>query len=161
MNEHTKYIEGLSLKALKTISRKDPPAPVKEIAEKFNLRVVEFDFPDNLSAVLKTEKQVIGVNKNHHPVRRRFSIAHELGHFLLNHATGKSGDFIDSYFEKPISMEREANIFASFLLMPKEWVKKAVARHGIENQNIKKLSKLFEVSEQAFIIRLLELNLIK
>lgn len=161
MNEHVKYIENLALKALKTIDCKTPPVPVEEIAKKFDFTVVEFDFSDSISGVLKTQRKVIGVNKKHHPIRRRFTIAHELGHFLLRHELDKGGELVDDDFGKPISQEREANLFASFLLMPKEWIKETVKGHRIDGQTIKRVAREFEVSEQALTIRLLELNLIK
>lgn len=160
MNEHIKYIENLALKVLRTINCEAPPVPVEKIAKKFDFTVIEFDFSDTISGVLKTQRKVIGVNKKHHPIRRRFTIAHELGHFLLSHEN-KGGDFVDDNFEKPISSEREANLFASFLLMPKEWIKKRVKGQRIDSQTIKKLAKEFEVSEQALTVRFLELNLIK
>lgn len=161
MNEHIKYIENLALRALRTINCKTPPVFVEKIAKKFDLTVIEFDFSDTISGVLKTQRKVIGVNKKHHPIRRRFTVAHELGHFLLGHELNKGADFVDDNFGKPISSEREANLFASFLLMPKEWIKKRAKEQRIDGQTIKKLAKEFEVSEQALTIRLLELNLIK
>ena len=161
MNEHIKYIENLTLKALESINCEDPPVPIEKVAKKFDLTVVEFDFSDTISGVLKTQKKVIGVNRKHHPIRRRFTVAHELGHFLLGHELNKGGDLIDDNFEKPVSSEREANLFASFLLMPKEWIKKRAKKQKINSRTIKDLSKEFKVSEQALTIRLLELNLIK
>lgn len=161
MNEHVKYIENLSVKALNAVGCKNPPVPVEEIAKKFGLTVFEFDFPNNISGVLKTQEKVIGVNKNHHSIRRRFSVAHELGHFLLGHEPGRDGKIIDDDSEKPISFEREANLFASFLLMPSEWIKKRWKEKKINEQTIKELSNEFNVSAQALTIRILELNLIK
>lgn len=161
MKEHLRYIESLSLKALRAISCKGPPVPIREIAKKFGFTVIEFDFSDTVSGVLKIQRKVIGINKKHHLVRRRFSIAHELGHFLLCHEMNENGEFIDEDFGKPISLEREANLFASFLLMPKEWIKKGIGKNRIDDKTIKKLSREFKVSEQALTVRLLELNLIK
>lgn len=60
------------------------------------------------------------INANHHPTRQRFTIAHELGHYILHR--NQQTDFVDStYFRKEDtqnSMEFEANRFASELLMP-------------------------------------------
>ena len=69
------------------------------------------------------------MNRDAHRGRRRFTIAHELGHFLMtHHEPPKNGQFLcsredmlrgpadarDSYSR----MEAEANSFAGSLLMP-------------------------------------------
>src|SRR3989344_4594431 len=155
MNNH--HIDELVTKALAVTECKTPPVPVEKVAEKFNLQVVPFDFHEGISAVLKKEKGVIGVNKNHAPVRQRFSISHELGHFLLGHDIGKD-DFVEEGFSKTDPKEKEANAFASALLMPTEWIKKSVDEHGLE---VEKPARIYQVSRQALTIRLLNLNLIK
>ncbi|MED3575782.1 ImmA/IrrE family metallo-endopeptidase [Cytobacillus praedii] len=69
----------------------------------------------------------IVVNENHIPSRKLFTIAHELGHFYL-HKEIQSEFFekglkeeVYSYSEK--IMERQANLFASELLIPIEVLK--------------------------------------
>ncbi len=64
--------------------------------------------------------------------RIRFSIAHELGHIVLNH-----GDYLDS--EK----EKEANYFASNLIAPR------IAIHYAKCKNHIDVSKLFNLSQEA------------
>ena len=157
MNSHSKHIEKLTLQVLKSIGCTNPPVPIEKIPEKFELEVVEFPFHSEVSGLLKKEQGVIGVNKGQHPVRRRFTIAHELGHFLLGHEMGKD-EMVDNTFDRPHSQEQEANIFASYILMPGDWVKESKKKHGLD---LEKLSKEYEVSKQAMTIRLLELNLIK
>lgn len=158
MSSHTKYIETLAQQALSKVECNGAPVPVEEIAKKFGLEVVEFPFHDKLSGLLKKEQGIIGVNKSHHPLRRRFTIAHELGHFLLGHGMEiAQEETIDESFDKPLPQEREANMFASFLLMPADWVKVQVKKDGL---NIDNLAKTFGVSKQAITIRLLDLKLI-
>lgn len=154
MNDHLRHIEELATKALASIEFKTPPVPVEEIAKKMGLEVIPFDFPESLSGVLRKERGVIGVNKDHALVRRRFTVAHELGHFLLGHEQ----DAIDETLDRPLPLEREANAFASYLLLPKESVEEDVKKIGLD---LKMLSKKYLVSEQALTIRLLGLNLIK
>lgn len=158
MNSHIKYIQEVAKKALNSIENTTVPVQIKEIAEKLGLKIVEFDFQNSISGVLKKDRGIIGVNKKHHNVRKRFTIAHELGHFLLGHEIGKDDSIIDGDFDKPTDREREANIFASQILMPEEILKDEVKKHQI---NLKKLAEIFEVSEQAMTIRLLDLDLIK
>lgn len=63
------------------------------------------------------------------PERNRFTLAHELGHLLLGHGDFMNGEYIqerDLEAEAPLSleyrdlrrMEVQANLFASFLLLP-------------------------------------------
>jgi len=159
MRSHLKYIEDLAAQAISHVDFKELPVPVNEIASAFHLEVVYFPFHDKLSGLLKKEEAVIGVNESHHPLRQRFTVAHELGHFLLGHGLGEDNrDAIDEAFDSPRPQEREANFFASCLLMPGDWVKKQVKKDGLD---IEKLSKTFGVSRQAITIRLLELRLIK
>lgn len=115
---------------------------------------------------------VIVVNKDHSHHRRRFTIAHEIGHaelhdsdtYLDGRATlrfrdGKSATGTDTE-------EREANGFAAALLMPADWVRNRfinliTARRSIdESAAIIKLAAEFDVSEQAMRFRLVNLNLI-
>ena len=158
MNSHAKYIQTISEKALASIEYKEAPIPIEKIAEKFGLKVVEFDFPDSIPGVLRIDKGVIGVNKNNHKVRRRFTIAHELGHFLLEHSNRKETDIIDEGSDQHILEEREANSFASQILMPEQVIRKEAE---MKTLNIKALATKFDVSEQALTIRLLMLGLIK
>ncbi len=157
MSSQLKHIQDVAEKALNSVGVKTAPVPVEAVAEKFGLKVVEFAFPNSISGVLKKDRGVIGVNKGNKKVRQRFTIAHELGHFLLGHDIDKDEAVVDIDSNRLSDKEREANVFASHLLMPTEVVKE-VQKH---ETNLKKLAELFDVSEQAITIRLLELNLIK
>ncbi len=66
------------------------------------------------------------------PLRIRFSIAHELGHILLDH-----GDYQD------VEKEAEANYFASHFLAPRM----AIHYSCCKNQN--DVAKLFRISQEA------------
>lgn len=157
MNSHIKYIKEVARKALISSDCMSLPIDIEKVAKKFELNVVEFDFADSISGVLKKDRNVIGINKKQPKVRQRFTIAHELGHFLLGHDIGKNEDVVDDDSEKPLHKEREANIFASQILMPEEALVNEIKKEKID---LKKLAGIFEVSEQAISIRLLESNLI-
>ena len=66
----------------------EPPVPVRKIARHCDARIVRVpgEGDNDLSGFLYREgdQAVIGVNKDHAPVRQRFTIAHELGHLLLH-----------------------------------------------------------------------------
>ncbi len=157
--EHINRIKILAQKALEAANCDRPPVPVEKIAQKLEFKIVPFSFDKRISGILKKEEKIIGVNKDHHPLRQRFSISHELGHYLLGHEIETNReDIVDKNFNENTSIEREANLFASALLMPEDWVRENAKKDGLD---IKSLAKKFEVSEQAMTIRLLELRLIK
>ncbi|MDP3956736.1 MAG: ImmA/IrrE family metallo-endopeptidase [bacterium] len=150
----------MSRKASAIIDRlgvKEPPIPVKDVAALFNIKVIDYPkFASTISGkIVKGENvTVIGVNPNHSEVRQRFTIAHELGHYLLGH---EITDLLEESLEKPLDREKEANTFAAELLMPIEFIKKDI-ESGIVN--IQSLAKRYNVSEQAISIRLLNTGLI-
>lgn len=102
---------------------------------------------------------VAGVASNHSLGRRRFTLAHELGHFLMH-----EGDFMDEGFEKPANgIEREANLFAKELLMPAHMIAqthKAFMSLNIDMDVVSELSWAFRVSKESMAIRLSELGLL-
>lgn len=87
--------------------------------------------------------------------RQRFTLAHELGHFALNHGGGfrdNSVSFGNSNYDP---RETAANAFAAELIMPK-----VAVDHLIRNENIKldELSTWFNVSREAMNYRLIKLG---
>ncbi|KKP90412.1 MAG: hypothetical protein US57_C0002G0033 [Candidatus Moranbacteria bacterium GW2011_GWC2_37_73] len=155
-------MEGISEKVNTIIAKiglEKLPVPLEEVAALFNIQVVPYpDFPDNVSGMImhKEGMTFIGVNQNHPKVRQRFTLAHELGHFLMGH---DDHTIVDDRFDKPINKEKEANKFASELLMPKQFIEKEIKEHS-GKIGINQLAKKFEVSEQAMSIRLLDTGLI-
>ena len=101
------------------------------------------------------------------PVRQRFTIAHELGHYLL-HTQGAEEVHIDRLFEIKFRDEQssrgtdldeqEANFFAAELLMPRQFIKddvEKVKQLDLEDGKVlAQLSNKYEVSTQALLFRL-------
>src|SRR5687767_11558585 len=85
-------------KAAKRLIRKHeiskPPVDVERLAKREGLRIVEEKLESEISGMLYREgsRAVILVNQDDAPVRKRFSIAHELGHFHLHES---SSVFVD------------------------------------------------------------------
>jgi len=108
----------------------------------------------------------IVVNKRHSPERRRFSVAHELAHFLLHNDNStdairserfhRSDDHFEYLAKGDQRNELEANAFAASLLMPANLFKPAFHRL---NGDIRGLAKLFFVSETAVKNRCRDLSL--
>jgi len=98
---------------------------------------------------------VITVSSDEHPLRQRFSLAHEFKH-VLDHTTKH---FL--YFDRPTSTaneqaERVADYFAACLLMPKRVVKRL---WGEQHQDIGHLANMLRVSPAALQYRLDQLGL--
>jgi Zn-dependent peptidase ImmA (M78 family) len=108
-----------------------------------------FKFIDN--------KWIIGINKSHHKNRQKFTLAHELGHYILHRE--KNINIVDTTFfrnNETDSIEYMANEFASKLLMPEEKVRDLVDSQGIKN--IGELAEKFEVSASAMKYRIVSLG---
>ena len=140
------------------------PIDLGVIAKKLGLQIVPYGFPDSMSALFLIEEgvRVIGVNKNHSNVRRRFSVAHELGHFISGHEdfSHDNVEHIDrekKYLNSFYRMEEEADEFAAELLMPEFLLKKDFS---LLNGDIEALAKKYEVSQQAMTIQLINLKLL-
>jgi len=149
---------------LKMAHIKEAPVDVHNIAQQLGFTIIEADFPENYSGEIFIEGKVksIGINKNHTSKRQRFSIAHELGHYLNAHEyfdeNGTSLEEKDFDYHNPIHrQEHEANMFASSLLMPKEFLIKDLDTLGLD---IAKLTEKYQVSEQALWVRLTTLKLL-
>lgn len=110
---------------------------------------------------LGPENYKISVNDDGNYFRARFTMAHELGHYLLHaHLIGEGVDDSLAYRSEPDgnfynqnigpSEETEANKFAAGLLMPKS---KLTAEDAV-GRSIVDLAKLFQVSQKAMEIRL-------
>ncbi len=87
-------------------------------------------------------------------VRKRFSVAHELGHLYIGHLHGNSSSDINSEnFD-----EMEANMFAAYLLMPPELLRKDI-KAGIKKPE--DLAKKYGVSVEALWLQLRSTSLFK
>lgn len=181
MSYSTKEIRRKTQDILKKNDLFDYPINLKSLVKKSDISLENKSFnDDDVSGFLAINKgkATIAVNKNHHINRRRFTIAHELGHFYL-HAKSPKELFLDEkYHRNSISkagvdiIEIEANRFAAELLMPLNFLKDAIKEvkerdifFSIEdddlmgNYMIDRLSEKFKVSSQAMQIRLSDLVL--
>ena len=147
------------------------PVPVDEVARHLGIQVDEADLGEECSGMLVRDEEsaVIGVNANHHEHRKRFTIAHEIAHYMLHGG--------EAYIDKPPHIdfraadsgsgtqqeETEANQFAAALLMPADQVRAAVAEQPFDptrDDELPNLARRFKVSPQAMTTRLIHLGLI-
>jgi Zn-dependent peptidase ImmA (M78 family) len=168
MRVRRRRIEQLVQEVLARCRIKEPPVSVEEIAEKLNL-AIEYRKLDQaeFSGILIREgdQAVIGVNASHAPTRQRFSIAHEIGHYLLHEG---SRVFVDRAYSVSLRNaesslgtnleEIEANTFASLLLVPDIFLLRDPDAADIDMENedgIRRLARKYRVSPQAMTYRLL------
>lgn len=133
------------------------------------LRVGEREY----AGFLDGDAQLVVVEAMHHEHRRRFSIAHEVGHYVLHYLprTAPVGVFactsrdMETEAVTPgetaarllhLRREVEANQFAGELLMPAAAVR---AMYRVTGGNVLRLAKHFNVSPRAMEIRLDRLRL--
>jgi Zn-dependent peptidase ImmA (M78 family) len=152
------------------------PVPVEAIARASGLPIVEADMEADVSGALVRSGRVqgIAVNANQAHVRKRFTVAHELGHHVLNHV---DSDHLDWQFtvirrdgrssEAEDDREIAANFFAASLLMPKGWLRQDVERSRrfdgevrLDEDDIHSLARKYKVSETAMRYRLQNLGFI-
>ncbi len=115
------------------------------------------DFSGILYKNSNTKKWIILVNRDHHPNRKRYTIAHELGHWCL-HKHQKSL-FEDKIFFRGGNSEKsewQANDFASEILMPENDFR-AKIESGINE--VEDLAREFQVSTIALRIRVKKLGM--
>jgi len=149
-----------------------PPIPVEVVARRLGLQVSPASLGDDVSGVLVVQegRGVIGYNSAHSPVRQRFSVAHEIGHYVLHRKASQL--FIDKeYFAVfrdthsstgESRREREANAFAAALLMPTALLRLEIERQGLhlaDEATLDSLAGLFRVSRQAMAYRLANLGI--
>lgn len=148
----------------------DLPVPVDQIARMAGIRIESISLDDNLSGMsfVKDGVAVIVVNSNHHLNRRRFTIAHELGHHILHRDYLTNNVHVDKLVqvlprnkfssEGTDTREIDANSFAAELLMPES----ELARWGNVDINddvrVQALAKKLKVSVAALTYRLINLG---
>jgi len=91
--------------------------------------------------MLVPAERAVYVNANDVPARRRFTLAHEVGHWVCQCLEGRGAPVMcraeDVAPGTDRTLEREANIFAAELLMPEDAVRSVVeysdpaARFGV------------------------------
>ena len=100
-------------------------SPIGDLVELFEyqgIRTGVVTLPDNISGLTLTDEKVgifVVINREHPPLRRRFSLAHEYAHVLMDR--DRSGTISRSENRADL-LEVRANAFAAEFLMPAEGV---------------------------------------
>lgn len=132
------------------------PVDVNIIADDFDIPVYSQKLDDNLAGcfISETGKSAIVINSKDPMTRQRFTLAHELGHFISYKFQEKVGSIFDERGALASlgtdSEEIFANKFAAEILMPKEEFLEQMKKF---NGDINKVSEYFNVSKYAIEIR--------
>jgi Zn-dependent peptidase ImmA (M78 family) len=135
---------------------------IKEIAMERGAYVREKDI-DGAEAwlVRKGNRAIITINRRlHEPGRKRFAIAHELGHFELHHDSQLvicSDEDMYAWNQSKLQ-EIEANEFASCILMPETIFSRYVEKEAPNMDKVSELSGKFGTSLTATAIRFTQLS---
>lgn len=150
------------------------PVPVDEIALALDITDIQpletEGFEGGLIAPLDKSEGVILVNAKSAPQRRRFTVGHELGHFVnpwhvpkdgqrflcsaadMRRATAGKGD-------RTMQMEVEANRFSAELLLPRATFQRDLRRSaGAGLEHVLRLSVRYDMSKEATAIRYVDLH---
>ncbi|MBT0741934.1 ImmA/IrrE family metallo-endopeptidase [Campylobacter lari] len=134
--EYTKIqIENIAKLILEKYADNIIPVDVLKIAHKLELKVgiAEFSESDISGMIIAKEKQIY-IADNDIYTRQRFSIAHEIGHYLLHYVLSNNLDEKHISFRDNVSSmgydvkEIEANHFAASLLMPEKQIREEWAK---------------------------------
>lgn len=113
---------------------------------------------DKIRDTFKTDK-IIVVNADDSYGHKRFTVAHELAHYLFDY---KSGEYAETYKtnDSESEQEKKANRFAAEILMPKdEFIKCMEENKQLDNDTrIFEIAKRFGVSETAVKRRINEIE---
>lgn len=128
-----------------------------KIEEKLGIFVFQFSMPedeiDGFSYAFDKFPYAIVVNNHNSPVRKIFTIFHELFHILKHNPCACNTDFSDN--KRQLNIELECNKFAGSFLVPRENLKKAVSIEEIFS-----LAKLSNVSGETYLRRMHDEQLI-
>ena len=106
-----------------------------------------------------TDKWTISINENISNKRRqRFTYAHELGHFMCHrHLQDSFEDKEDDLNNFNSEVEREANVFASWILMPNNLLRDEFSQNTWSTEVLCNIGNRFECSLQASALRYVKL----
>lgn len=139
------------------------PVKLSSLARSLGLTVKAATLAPGISGEIRPDPDqagnfIIRVNRHDSPRRQRFTVAHEIGHYLLHRDQIGNGISDDVLYRSSLSdhREAEANRIAADILMPKHLVNKYIEEaeaSGAEDV-VAYASEKLEVSEAAMKIRL-------
>jgi len=138
-----------------------PPIKLGEIAKDFGLIVKLASLPADISGQIKEINNIVTIKINRHDVkaRQRYTLAHEIAHFLLHKHLLREGISDDVLYRSAQSneIEAEANRLASDIIMPEKIVEDVYKKHFKGKKDAllyESIAEELQVSTTALKIRL-------
>lgn len=135
----------------------DPIPDMTELLEEQGIKVLILDLPDDFSGLTsivrrgngKPEVPVIVISQNVTLERRRFTLAHELAHRLIDESS-------------PCNHEKASDMFAGAFLMVASHVRAQIGefRKSISYAEILDIKRMYRVSAAAVLVRLKQLGIL-
>jgi len=147
-------------RVLEEHSIKSPPIPIVEIANNYGLNVRKINFnkySGTVAGLINLKDSTIYVNEDDSEERQAFTVAHELGHYLLHKEKLEEDPKLSILFRKPLGqtdpnpLEQEANTFAAEILVPMVILREYLNK-GIKEPVI--LADIFGVSQEVISYRI-------
>ena len=124
-------IEKQAMELLRKADAVTVPVPLERVTQYLQLETEAAALGDDVSGllVITGARGLIGYNSEQSRVRQRFTVAHEVGHYVLH--SDKEGLFIDKQYTAVFKRDQnsstgedlreiQANQFAAALLMPED-----------------------------------------
>ena len=135
----------------------DPIPNMTALLEDRGIKVLIMPLPEGVSGLTclirrprqKKKLPVIVVNRDKSLERRRLTLAHELGHRLIDE-------------KSPVDHEKASNVFAGAFLIPREHLVREIGktRTGLSYQELVQLKRMYRVSAAALLVRLRQVGVI-
>ncbi|MCB0637342.1 MAG: ImmA/IrrE family metallo-endopeptidase [Lewinella sp.] len=135
----------------------DPIPNMTELLEEKGIKVLVIELPEKVSGLTcmvdrgegKDPVPVIVVNKLFPLERRRFTLAHELGHRLIDE-------------QSPVNHEKASDIFAGSFLVNAQHLKEEIGkeRHSVSYPELIDFKRMYRVSAAAMLMRLKQVGIL-
>lgn len=134
-----------------------PPIDMAGIIQDKRITCVEENLgtnADGYSDLKDSDLKIVLNSAIQYEPRKRFTLAHELGHIFISWHSDVTLCVTDNEYSEHNKLdiqEHEANVFASEILMPTEWVKEMLTRNGNRSlkYNVKQLCSIANTSIMA------------
>jgi Zn-dependent peptidase ImmA (M78 family) len=136
----------------------DIPINIIKVAEKLGLSLKEGMLREDAIGSYDKNSKTISISKNYSYPQTVFTIAHEIGHFVLHNDRDTEVFFrkdLINVDKEDVPQEQEANCFAAALLMPKG----TILRYFEKTKDIDILYRMFGVSPSSMRLRIKNLGL--
>ena len=135
----------------------DPIPNMTALLEDWGIKVLVIELPERVSGLTclvrrqrqKEKVPVIVVNRKATLERRRFTLAHELTHRLIDK-------------NSPVNHEKASNVFAGAFLIPRDHLVREIgeARKAIGYQELIQLKRMYRVSAATLLVRFKQVGVI-